>query len=160
MLHPLEQIMLEEHEPGVANVVRIAMLLPDTLERARGLGLVLVGTDQAMAQFQLSARLQRLGKLVASWSNIEQMLGRPLRKAPPTAVHFNDHEVNLWVGARRTTYEVMIHISRFDENLKDAGLFMMGTRFGIDVLERAPLAGARAAAARIIPMPQRVARLP
>jgi hypothetical protein len=160
MLHPLEQIMLMDEAPGVAGLAGITRLLPDTLERARGLGLVLVGTDQGMALFQHSNRLQRLGRLVASWSNIEQMLGLPLRKQQPTPVHFNDYEVNLWVQERRATYEAMIHICRHAEALKDVGLFLMGTRFGIDVLERAPLAGARAAASTIIPMPQRVARMP
>lgn len=159
MLHPLENIMLEEID-GALSITGAVALLPEALRRARIFGLVLVGTESGIGLLRHSgsARQWRLANEISSWSKVESMMTRQRRRSA-AAVVLEDHEVNTWVGERKIWYKAMIRLAHHHEELKEVGLFLMGTKFGIDVLERAPIAGARAAAENIMPMPQSIVQL-
>lgn len=156
MLHPLEEILLDDLD-GAVSIAGAINLLPKILQQSKGLGIIVLGTEGGFALLRNSGsrRHKRLAENIHTWRPIEDMMRR---RAMPTAktITLTDIEVGLWVEERREVYQGIIRMALAHEELKLSGIFMMGTQFGIDTLERAPLSGARKAAECILAMPKSV----
>jgi hypothetical protein len=155
-LHPLEAMLLTEHQ-GQVDITTVVRDLPGLLQRMPGLGLAVAATEAGYRQLTAhpSPRIRRLAPLVWQWSRVERALNRTRRRSLRPLVTLEDAQVLVWVDERRSWYEMVVHMALCDEELGSAGLFLIGTRFGVDVLSRAPIEGAARAAKRFVTLPAR-----